>query len=218
MAQAILDGRKTQTRRMILSEDGDKRSWVNRHSDLYSLYGSYDGLDSFPNESIAKRYKNKPGLYVVLSGPDGIITKCSYGKIGDVLWVRETWQKIIDNSGDQPVFAGFAYKTDNVTYPDIKWKPSIFMPKEACRIRLKITDISADKLQDISEEDAMAEGINKIDGKVIGYPFGVPFNYSNGLANYTTAIEAYQALWQSINGKGSWDKNPWIWKITFEKL
>jgi hypothetical protein len=134
--------------------------------------------------------------------------------VGDVLWVRETWQKSLNINE-------FVYKsdTDNPIYLDksFKWKPSLFMPKEACRIFLKITNIRVERLQDISEKDAVLEGVRIIhfaEGK-----FAVFKNYllkeEKGTLN---PIKSFFSLWESINGKESLNSNPWVWVIEFERI
>jgi len=158
--------------------------------------------------------------------------KCPYGNIGDILWVRETWAQ-----WDYPEKAPFeyAYKADGFIerygawerdtpkrLHDVerieKWKPSIFMPKEACRIWLKVTDVWVERLQDISIEDAMSEGIemvgsNPMDGtsKWKLYPDGNPVTHW-----WSHPVDSFKSLWQSING--NWEENPWVWVILFEKI
>ena len=143
MVQALLVGNKTQTRRIVkLSKKMDPMG------EKAFCYLSVDGGWVIDNGN---------GLFM-----DGL--KSRFGKSGDTLWVRETWLKCQD---------GFIYRADH--YGDdkltsengktfnksVKWHPSIFMPKVACRIRLHITDIRVERLQDISEEDTIAEGIGR---------------------------------------------------------
>ena len=195
MVQAILDGRKAQTRRIIKPQ--------------YEVSGS-----------IWTSIKTKTWMYQSkIENCEFLLKVCPYGQVGDILWVRETWLKTMIRD-EEGWFYIYIYRADCNEYDDYKgeWKPSIFMPKEASRIKLEITDIRVERVQDISNADIIAEGIKKIDGPVIGYPFGIPFNYNNGIANYTTPREAYMELWESINGKGSWNKNPWVWCISFKRL
>lgn len=119
--------------------------------------------------------------------PDSMILPlCPYGKVGDQLWVRETFGKLYEL---------FVYRSD---YPPggkppvkgWKWKPSIFMPRAASRIQLEITNIRIERLHDITNEDAMAEGVSG-------------------------CIE-FSALWKSINGPASYYDNPWVWVINFK--
>lgn len=117
-------------------------------------------------------------------------------KAGDILWVRETWQhtKVLNL---HPVDAnyGYVYRADAQPWEDIegwKWKSPIFMPKEACRIFLKVTDVRVERLQSISEADAKAEGVDSVD--------------------------SFFALWQKINGTESLAANPWVWVYEFESI
>lgn len=158
---------------------------------------------------------------------DETLKYCPY-QVGNILWVRETtcWV-MLDHAPDLLEGAKertlFVYKAN--VHPDwmeyakekygYKWKPSIFMPKAACRIFLKITDIRVERLQDISEEDAVAEGVQKT--------FNILFNesryrdYANVKDDWRSAVSSFQSLWASINGVDSWDENPWVWVIQFEK-
>lgn len=120
-----------------------------------------------------------------------------FGKPGDRLWVRETWTH--DDEGN---ISYRAQMDDWVECPGNKWKPSIFMPRIASRITLEISTIRVERLQDISEEDAKAEGPSQ-------HP-----EYPKEF--YCSWRKAYQVLWDSINGPGSWDRNPWVWVIEFK--
>lgn len=133
-----------------------------------------------------------------------VLIACPYGHVGDMLWVRET-----------AAFAEFSGGLRLVNYratPDgdptgVTWRPSIHMPRWASRISLRITNIRVERLQSISEEDAKAEGVKVRD---IVYPDEPRSAYSY--------VEQYRLLWDSINGAGSWQKNPLVWAITFERL
>ncbi len=136
------------------------------------------------------------------SGPSDVV-RCPYGQPGDWLWVRETWA---------PRANGFAYAADPAwnTSAGGRWHPSIHMPRCASRITLEITGVRVERLQDILEEDAKAEGLSFVaDGCA---RFGV-----EGLASSwcDCPVTAYAALWESINGPGSWDANPWVWAVQF---
>lgn len=138
---------------------------------------------------------------------------------GDILWVRETWAEF----GQAP----FLYKA-SLSEEELKafrslllkWKPSIFMPKEAARIFLKVTNVRAERLQDISEDDAIAEGILRIKkayrGGTAYYDYSgkqTPASY-----NFDSPIASFKTLWQSINGRESWEANPWVWVYEFEQI
>ncbi len=127
--------------------------------------------------------------------------RCPYGQPGDRLWVRETWTPC----GPLPT-DGVLYRSDFPEGPlSIKFKPSIHMPRWASRITLDITDVRVERLQDISEADAQAEGC----------PIECmsPTGDDSGSAIYGPA--GYRALWDTINGHGSWDANPWVWVVEF---
>jgi hypothetical protein len=121
---------------------------------------------------------------------------CPYGEIGDRLWAREAWD--YSDSLEEPYL--YRQKEMEEWLPEVfnrmKWKPSIHMPKEACRIKLEITNIRVERLQDISEDDAIAEGVKP------------SFN----------ARHSFACLWQGINGIESWDANSWVWVIEFKKV
>ena len=182
MVSAILAGTKTQTRRIIKPQPQENDGHL---LGKFWWKGSY-GWDERQ-----------------------LIPHCPYGKVEDILWVRETWMES-PNPEFGADYKDFRYKA-SVSKQFIDewkgyWKPSIFMPKAACRIRLEITNIRVERLQDISEEDAMAEGIT------------LPNYAEQAIKNvhYPEPSTIYSLLWKSINGKGSWDKNPWVWVIEFK--
>lgn len=126
-----------------------------------------------------------------------LLIPCPYGKVGDVLWVRESFYI----GGKEGSTRFYLYKTDVEAEHVRKWKPSIHMPKSACRIFLKITDIKVERLKDISRGDAMQEGC--------------PFP---NIAKETNPVAWFASLWQSINGFKSWNDNPWVWVISFKRI
>ena len=90
------------------------------------------------------------------------------------------------------------------------------MPREACRIILEVTNVRVERLNDITDDDAKVEGIDYVVDKITGY---CGYNYLSGGYNLmTTPYHGYRSLWESINGEGSWDKNPWVWVITFRRV
>lgn len=197
MVQAILKGRKTQTRREV------------------KFPFDWDGKTVYPNGSFGLKYGKL--------GYDGIINRLrpKY-EVGTVLWVRETCQCVGYDENYIDYKNGYwIYRADNPsiryleTFENFKWKPSIFMPKEACRLFLKVTDIRVERLQDISESDAIAEGVGAGFQMNAGYP-----DYEhivNGVCTLTqdTAYASFISLWQKING--NWDENPFVWAYEFEK-
>lgn len=196
MVEAILDGRKTQTRRII---------------------------DGAPSQVIWNP--------IVLNGHGGWCDdhgkpiKCRFGQPGDRLWVKETFTYVEDTSYDDYASnGGICYKAScQGDRNDFKWKPSLFMPREASRITLEITDIRVERLLSISEEDAIAEGVDKVSKP--GAPMTLWRNYSpkdvETFGRFDTvfaAQESYFSLWDSINGKQSHLLNPWLWVIEFKQI
>lgn len=180
MVQAILAGRKTQTRRVVKPQPDE------------------DGLAKFiPSQ----RWEDTGGKAYT----------CPYGKVGDVLWVRETWKE----APEQATWKKYSYKADyNSHLAQLgKWKPSIFMPKDASRIWLKITNVSVERLQDITNKDAMSEGIESIDHGVHWRNY-VP----SEISCFIHPMHSFESLWTSINGEDSWNANPWVWVIEFERI
>jgi hypothetical protein len=145
-------------------------------------------------------YCNLKGLFVPI---EKMRKYCPYGQVGDKLWVRETWLPF-EAQGPN----AFLYKADialiNLHY--LKWRPSIFMPRKASRITLEITDIRVQRLQEITEKDAIAEGI--------------PAFAPNGIIrNYKIPQMQYEVLWDKLNGKKySWADNPFVWIISFKRV
>lgn len=134
---------------------------------------------------------------------------CPYGQVGDILWVRETWNSYNEKSYGLPDKDIYLYKA-NGTDRTCTWKPNIYMPKIAARLFLKIISIRIERLHDITEKDAIAEGIHF--DKDSGYWF------AGAAAMAQSPNHAFQELWISINKKKSWDKNPWVWVIEFKKI
>jgi hypothetical protein len=136
---------------------------------------------------------------------------CPYGKPGDRLWVRETHFKY---------GGGFIYRADYGNLTPISdgiggpWKPSIHMPRVASRISLEITGVRVDRLQDISNEDCVAEGITAI-GKGVRMPDGRYAQAGRYETKASTVRQLYSELWESINGPDSWAANPWVWVVEF---
>ena len=141
--------------------------------------------------------------------------------VGDVLWVRETFYEY----DDRETGVYYWYKAD--VPPDAqqppKWKPAIHMPKSAARLFLKVTGVRVERLQDISEKDARAEGIracflHKEHGGEWSESSGPPFW---GISDtHSTRKKAFAELWDSLNAERGygWDTNPWTWVIDFEVL
>lgn len=134
-----------------------------------------------------------------------VIFRCPYGQPGDHLWVRETFWQPRDKSE-------ILFRADGAILGCGKWTPSIHMPRAASRILLEVVSVRVERLQDISEADAIAEGIEKT-------PSGLWSLYGQAEVDGTYSPRAsYRALWESINGAGSWDANPWVWVVEFKQL
>jgi hypothetical protein len=199
MVRALLDGSKTQTRRAFSTRMIDLM-YVAAHAGEVSYFVDNDELA--PNDH----------SYVA--------DFCPYGQPGDRLWVRETWADLAELS-DGNYARQAIYRADdielygdedepvNVTAPDMRWRPSIFMPRWASRILLEIVSVRVERLQDISEADARAEGVTIEDRHMAGYCAG---------EFLPPAIRAYRDLWDQINGAGSWDANPWVWVVEFKRV
>ncbi|HCF4732901.1 TPA: hypothetical protein NIF12_004841 [Pseudomonas aeruginosa] len=214
MVRALLEGRKTATRRIAKPV---------KHPDLGNIYA--------------------PGALVLEREPQHVIDRaCPYGQPGDRLWVRETWHvgKPHDKTAPADILAPLLAEGRGITvlytaggwqsigpagreepiYPDDqplpdwagKGRPSIHMPRWACRILLEITAVRVERLQDISEEQALAEGVR-----------GEPCDHARQACADIgcwgdTAKGAFGFLWESLNGEGSWAANPWVWVIEFKRV
>jgi len=210
MVEAILSGRKSQTRRL-----------VNTDSNL-DFMGFVLG-DEKRAGSIGFGYLNH---YETVE-----VVKAKYN-VGDVLWVRETFAETCDEMGS-PVIAYKTGKPRLITacngkyelcketdtewsidnYPACgNWKPSLFMPFFACRIFLKITDIRVERLQEISIEDAKKEGVEF--KEIEDVPFYKDYEYNKHI--HISSRSSFATLWYKINGQKSWDKNPFVWVVEFE--
>lgn len=217
MVRALRDGSKTQTRRGCKPQPIADARFVGGHH--------------------LPATKRNPGQEISVEAPYVHIA-CPYGQPGDRLAVRETfyawghWTKRYSEKKrreewhfvDETMGTGKAYRYEaDEKLPRRKrelhevgwWKrPAIFMPQTASRITLEITSVRVERLQDISEADAIAEGCTQNHN---GYYWGGPHPVS-GLKQLATAKGAYQDLWESINGPDSWAANPWVWAIEFRRL
>ena len=146
---------------------------------------------------------------------------CPYGQPGDRLWVREAWARI--NVAQAPGESWVVYREcDNRTDYGGPWKPSIHMRRRDSRILLEVTDVRVELLQDISEQQALAEGIVGVDFRPDdGFPIcrGYMVGPDDGSTPLEThASKAFAGLWRSINGQESWDANPWVWVVEFKRV
>ncbi len=205
MVRALLEGRKGMTRRVMKPQPTDfigKQSAPKnsvKHPSEY--FDAYNGGPHWCWWTTDNR-----------QGPDWI--KCPYGVPGDRLWVRETFSPIILLGGNT-VSKQWAYRASGDQIPSLEqWKPSIFMPRSACRILLEVTDVRVERVQEITEEDAKAEGcLNDVE-LIYGHMTG-PVDYRG---EYTAG--RFQNLWDSINEKRGfgWDTNPFVWVVTFKRV
>jgi hypothetical protein len=165
--------------------------------------------------------------YVADSGNAAL---CPYGKVGDIIWVRETWAE----GGNLTSGPGIIFKASN--YPQdfknsIRWKPSIHMKKEYARIWLEITGIRIERLQDISPADACDEGIGydninleafkggELEADFTNYAWkDDPDSRDYYFPTYASCIDSFMSLWAMINGWESVDANPWVWVVKFKVL
>lgn len=149
--------------------------------------------------------------------------KCPYGVIGDYLWIKETYAAVlnlgVDKSGNWPseLFT-YTYKADDIVRPVQGWKSAMFMPKDVARIFLKITGIRVERLFDISEQDAIDEGVEGVvwpDG-VTRYLSYTSQTFNKLPVNNMDARHSYFTLWEYISGRESFESNPYVWVINFE--
>ena len=212
MVKAILDGQKTQTRRIVIIP-----TWADEESgvEIDRAYLNDKEID-WPYA-----ISRKTGCQSALD--------CPYGQPGDRLYVREPWILLPREEWDDPqrpnswIHTRYgvpranaaAYKADTTMDGEeirkaygYSWKPSIHMPKWASRLWLEITGVRVEQLQDISEEDAIAEGVTiKVDAEIAAR-----------VAGETPARMEFWDLWKSIHGSGSWELNPWVWIIEFQRI
>lgn len=207
MVRAILGGSKTQTRRIIKPQP--------------------------PRIMQAPR-----GHEFSVAGHDHY---CPYGQPGDRLWVREayalladpgsltSWDGQIPDERPTPARTQLGhiptpiYRVDGER-PDVKsqlgralrWRPGIHMPRWASRITLEVTGIRVERLQDISEEDAQAEGVEAAGGFMA--TGGRWQNYLPDGPSMAMARESFRSLWEKINGPASWAANPWVWVVSFRRI
>ncbi|HHS9697052.1 TPA: hypothetical protein ACTW7C_001715 [Klebsiella pneumoniae] len=235
MVRAILDGRKTQTRRIIKPQPEA------------TLSGSLSG-----------KWLSRPLNGLLLPKIEDIAIHCPFGVVGDRIWVRETWsdvnldgapavayraddevydlmenKSLLDEDGafnyqDTRVskYQFAAWHSDLISGIEGNWRPSIHMPRWASRIMLEITDVRVERLNSINEHDAIAEGLAEISKDWRTYKYGVPDR--DGYPGTDDCgwpwhewecypISAYSKLWESIYGADSWQANPWVWVIEFKR-
>ncbi|MEL0577025.1 hypothetical protein AACK17_00540 [Pectobacterium punjabense] len=209
MVRAILDGRKTQTRRALRIQPAECN---HTH---------------WPEHPNSEWKQDDKGWSCAICGNGVSLTErdvkgitCPFGKLGDQLWVRETSglqvrRDALGGTGEFRVYRAsnpnaIRFTANGKNYP-IKWVPSIHMPRHASRITLEITDVRVERLNDIGEQDAIEEGLERYNDDGIVY-YG-PYNHGDCRPEI-----AFSDLWKSIYGAESWDANPWCWVITFRRI
>jgi len=224
MVRALLDGSKTQTRRVVKPQPAGE------------IQRGEPGVNQWIDSKYWERKNQKENRGIGTRG-----FPCPYGQPGDRLWVRETFiqgypynattDRLMQwdtNGKELPMKTWYRADKDDIGWSNddgdqvaTPWKPSIHMPRTASRITLEITGVRVERLQDISEADAIAEGLEKpgrvgIDGR----KFWRDYRLSGyGSSCLTTAGDSYKTLWESINAKRApWASNPWVWVIEFKRL
>ncbi|MGV2810975.1 hypothetical protein [Enterobacter cancerogenus] len=202
MVRAILDGRKTQTRRVIK---------IQREGESWSVKSAVE--PRCPGHT-------HDWWLPTATRPYSALPRCPFGAVGDRIWVRETWAEAGAGAPDLKLYRAdypehVPAHYENVPPADeIRWTPSIHMPRWASRILLEITDVRVERLNGISETDAESEGID------MEALFDAQDCYDciadHNMTGRPTVTGAFKYLWESIYGKESWQANPWVWVIEFK--
>lgn len=193
MVRAILEGRKTMTRRTI-DKDISNQFDIDTDGSVYAYIDQATGDSCNPEEI------------------------CKYQK-GDVLYVRETWLKNAPGGITKYFYKADKHPEEVIGQMKAfgyKWRPSIHMPKEAARIWLEVTNVRVERLLDITEEDVIKEGISVSDIKGIGRRYFIP---GTDKAAQTPQL-AFQQFWDTLNAKRGygWSVNPWVWVTEFRRV
>lgn len=211
MVRSILAGTKTQTRRAMKHQPGPHATVT---------------VEEFNPTIIDRHGDAQPGPEVFGAWWDDgeHALACPYGQPGDRLWVRETWREtsegrawhyaadgtVLPKQRDKELQAFLAHRAP-FTWESYKWRPSIHMPRAASRITLEVTGVRVERLQDIREADALAEGIVRLPDGGFGLPAGEHYHHTDPRLSYL-------GLWEAINGDGSVEANPWVWVVEFRRL
>jgi hypothetical protein len=213
MVLALLDGSKTQTRRLVKHEIRGPNylghfNWYDKNG----WQGAHGGGTPFEKTNAA--------------------LLCPYGQPGDQIWVREHWRtyKALDGVPPRAIIAGAGvqYEAGGANVLGVnnadrgRFRNSMHMPRWASRIDLEITGVRVERLQDISEADTKAEGIesafDSTRWRMYDHCDGEKHSQYVGPRWTIDPVRSYRSLWLSINGAGSWDVNPWVWVIEFKRL
>lgn len=205
MIRALLANTKTQTRRALSPQPPETTHQVSKwhHPDLRPHFFAWTD--------------NGKGGAELADG--GWCKPCPYGMPGERLWVREAFRLCAEADATPPRDTDAAYRVwyeaDAPHQPGFgKLRPSMFMPRWACRLVLTLESVRVERLNDISESDALAEGVTPkwepgCSGRLMEALGGFSFR---------PAASAYADLWEQINGPGSWDANPWVWCLSFRRV
>lgn len=204
MVLAILNSQKVQTRRLDgldkVNENPDKYAFWGFEKDGRLIFRDYVNLELMQTAETARLVPQaNPPM------PTFLMLKPRY-RVGDIIYVKETY-RYDDFAPEQIIYrADMPGRALEETKGIVKWKSSMFMPKIASRIRLEITEVRVQRLQDITEEDAEAEGVN--------------FSYADPTSDRDDIYrERFHELWDKINGKKSpWAKNDWLYAVTFKRI
>lgn len=240
--RSILDGRKSQMRRVIKPQP---RIGQGAYEQIGNGVGAAELVIRVDVDRNGRKLK---GGYRCLGAENYAEQFCPYGQPGDRLWVREThaWADVMIDNVEREDAVCVAYKADktilrhegspplkldtyaiNFEHKSLRWRPSIHMPRWASRLTLKITKIRVERLQEITNEDAIAEGLTPQRAcrqSPLQNPepckLGTAWSAPAGRTHYPPemAALAYRDLWDSINGVGAWDKNPWCWVLEFKRI
>lgn len=204
MVRALIAGTKTQTRRVVKPQppaDKQRSAWYE------------PGVMGWAQEEVPAQHWHR--------------VRCPYGQPGDRLWCRETWRPdppcdgtwgytawagcregqiaAVPDAFRNPAFCLYRADWKENDAADVRWTPAIHMPRWASRNTLDVTSVRVERLQDISEADCAKEG--------------APFSYSGFAPEDAPDWRGwYRDLWESINGPGSWDANPWVWVVEFKRI
>lgn len=222
MVRAILEGRKTVTRRAV---KGIALDWLAGASFTPEYVASpANGLCPYgqPGDRLWVREAWRPAAwrdegYIAVdyrASPEE--NRTPWLDVPEDIWA-EMWPRLTDeaqsalDAGRGSIRReGDGFRWDRGDSP-CRWRPSIHMPRWASRITLEIADVYVERLQDISEADAIAEGIQQCEGGAMDY-------LANDYAQGYSPVASFRSLWESINGAGSWDANPWVWVVEFKRV
>lgn len=222
LVRAILEGRKTQTRRLVKPQP-PAEGWN-------PVVGRY-------NPTIIRRGMEAPGPEVFGASDEDIGRVCPYGETGGRLWVREAWMHLpVEEAGHlrnlgmalnpSTPFEGVVYRADcyepaftKLAEAGRRWKPSIHLARRDARLLLDVVNVRVERLQDITAEDAIAEGLEQVPG--IGEEWTPTWRGAPPSNSFEDPRRAFETLWDGINGArpgASWNGNPWVWAVTFKRV